>query len=415
MNKIKSLALVFGALAMSLVLHAVELENVSNGEVRLGEWNSNFKACKSYAESKGIPMFVFWSNPGCAKCNKMKTACNTSTFVSWRESKGIVMVFSEGDGTVKAFVRNASGHFPYMRFYWPAGGVDVKFSGRSGEIGAGGSTLEGQLINRLNSLLGSWGGSEGYVPPRNSNNNTPVIGTEWNRARKFTSSYWLGEDVYGRLIFSCGKVNKKKGTAKIKVQFVNIDGKTKTLGSKEVKIDSTTSSSISSTLGTIRFNIKGNAASGTFDYDNVSYTIRQKVTGGIPANGSYVFSLDLSQKSLTQCQGLNVINGRTYLPLAQKFTFKNAKMTFPAKGSVRYDKANSKFTINKMDNPSALKLTYNKTQGYFKGTFTVYCQKGTMVKKYTAVVGGYMVGNQGSGQATIKNVGVYPVDIVINQ
>ena len=62
-------------------------------------------------------------------------------------------------------------------------------------------------------------------------------------------------------------------------------------------------------------------------------------------------------------------------------------------------------------NPSGLKLSYNKTKGYFKGTFYVYGDKGKTSKKFTAKVGGFMVGTEGAGVATIKGVGEYPITI----
>ena len=64
--------------------------------------------------------------------------------------------------------------------------------------------------------------------------------------------------------------------------------------------------------------------------------------------------------------------------------------------------------MSETNNPSGLRLTYKKSNGYFKGSFTVYAQRsGTLAKRYTAQVTGFMVGDSGEGQVTIRNVGTY--------
>ena len=64
--------------------------------------------------------------------------------------------------------------------------------------------------------------------------------------------------------------------------------------------------------------------------------------------------------------------------------------------------------MSSTSNPSGLKLSYNKTSGFFKGSFTIYAKKtATMAKRYTANVTGFMVGGSGAGSATVRNVGTY--------
>ena len=418
MNKIKSIALFVGAMAMSLAVHAVDLENVSSGAVVLGEWNSNFNACKAKADSEGIPMLLFWSNPGCAKCNKLKNGCNgNSQFNQFRKSFGIIMAFSEGDGKVKAFAKNSSGHFPYLRIYWPAGGVDVRFSGRMGEIGASGSTVEEQLMNRMKSALSAWNGSGTVTPGRSSETTTPVIGTEWNKARKINASYWDADGrVAGMMIVSAGKINKKTKKSKIKVQVVNLEGKTKLVGSSEASVNTPTKVKLTGSYGTATIEIKGAQVTGSYTLNGAAYTVKAKATGGDVPNGNYVFGLDLSKRALTQVGGLNLVNGQQYLPLQQKVTVANSKFKVARKGSLRYDRKAGTFTMSSMENPADLKISYNKTRGYLKGTFVVYGNKGKSAKKVTAKFGGFMVGGEGSGSVTIKGTtGTYPFDIVINQ
>lgn len=157
MRGFKILALWAGIVAAALTF-SVKAADVSLTTVSPGEWSSDFNATKSYADNYGYPMLVFWASPGCAYCSKMKKAVSTSTFLDWSKNKGILMVFSEGDTTVKSFTKNSSGNYPYMRLYWPAGNVDLKFTGRSGQMGDG-NTLEAQLISLLEWGLEGWKGA----------------------------------------------------------------------------------------------------------------------------------------------------------------------------------------------------------------------------------------------------------------
>lgn len=403
MKKIKTLVLFFGAMVAMLAAHAESLNNVSSGAVVPGEWNSNFEACKTMAESKGIPMLVFWSSPGCAKCNKMKKALNGGAFVQWRQERRIILMFAEGDVKVKAFAKNSSGDYPYMRIYWPAGGVDEKFTGRAGRIGGAGSTVDEQLISKLNSLLQGWkgdGSSTPIVVPH-----TPVVGSEWNRARKLSATIWDGSTIVGSVELAAGRANRSGG-ARIKVHVLGTDGKKKAMGNKDVQIDRTTSGTVSGSNGTISFSITGSSVTGKFSKDGASYEVKAKAAGGDLQDGTYYFQLD-SNNYPTECKGLKVID---FLPFNQKFTVQNNKLKFDRKGTIRSNSGT--FTMSSMDNPSGLKLTYNKTKGYVKGSFNVYCQDGARAKKISAKVGGFMVGKDsiGAGKATVDSR-AYPFTI----
>ena len=402
----------FAAIVFGQRLLAVDIENASSGPVVPGEWNTNFTAAKTYAEQNGIPLLLFWSNPGCAQCNKMKTACNTSTFVNWRKAKQIVLVISEGDATSKAFAKNSSGKYPYMRVYWPAGSVDVRFSGRSAMIPASGSTLEAQLINYLNSLLKNW--TPGGVTPSQGGGETVVVddtpGTEWNRARKLYGCITNANGVVaGRIVVAAGKMNAKKKIAKIKVQIQDLNGKVKTLGSKNFTVKGTTIANVSGRVGSANLSIKGSALSGSVVFGGTAYGVSNVAPGGSIANGTLYFSLDSYPVS---CQGYPVIGGTAFLPVSQRFTSANSKWSFARSGTLRYNRQTSQFVMSSMDNPSGLKLTYVSSTGYFKGKFTVYVSRnGRSARKYTATVGGFMVNGKGSGQVTIRNVGTYACSI----
>lgn len=405
MKKKVIVAIALAVIGFGRSLQAEEIEGVSSGAIVPGEWNSNFTAAKSYAEKNGTPLLILWSNPGCAQCNKMKTACNTGTFVTWRREKQIVMVISEGDKSSKSFAKNSSGKYPYMRLYWPAGNVDVRFSGRSSTIPASGATLQAQLINYLNALLKNWVPGTKYEGGEETDDDDEP-GDEWKRARKLNGSINDGNgNVAGRLIVSAGKMNVKKGIAKVKVQIQDLNGKLKTLGSKDFTLKGTTTGNVSSSVGSAKITIKGSSLSGSVTYNNVSYTVSSRKTGGEIADGTYFFSLD---NPPAECQGNPVIGGTAYLPVPQSFKSVGSRWTFARKGSLRYDSKTKSFVMSATDNPSGLKLSYVPFTGYFKGPFTIYARHGERtIRRYSATVGGFMRDGSGFGQVTVRGVGTY--------
>lgn len=54
---------------------------VSSGDIRLGEWNSNFSRAKAYAESNHMPMLIYWGSTSCPKCSTLKSAISNDDFL----------------------------------------------------------------------------------------------------------------------------------------------------------------------------------------------------------------------------------------------------------------------------------------------------------------------------------------------
>lgn len=411
--------LALAAVCLCPSLWAVDIANASSGAVVPGEWNTNFAAAKSYAEQNKTPLLILWSNPGCAQCNKMKTACNTDTFVAWRKAKKIVLVISEADASSKSFAKNASGKFPYMRLYWPAGGVDERFSGRSTLEplkNFAGSTLEAKFINYLDTRLRNWipgGGSAVIDEPEEEEDNTP--GPEWNKARRLYGSITAPDGtLFGRLIVSAGKINAKKGVAKVKVQVMTLAGKTKTLGSKEFKVGKATTGKVSGGSGSAEITITGSELSGSVYVSATSCLVSTRKTGGALKDGARYFFVDLDDFP-SSIQGNALVNGTDYIPDPQMFMSANSKWSFGRKGVLRYDRNSGMFAMSTLENPSGLKLTYSPSTGYFKGSFTVYTvRKGSSTRKYTATVGGFMIGDEGTGVVTVRNAGVYGCSILVD-
>ena len=413
MKKIMLTVLALVAFGLCRPLQAVNIEGASSGAIVPGEWNTNFTAAKAYAEQNRIPLLILWSNAGCSQCNKMKTACNTSTFVDWRRKKQIVLVISENDASSKSFAKNGSGKFPYMRLYWPAGSVDVRFTGRSSSIPASGSTLQGQLINYLDSLLRNWKPGTSYEGGDDPEEVDDTPGDEWKRARKLYGSVSdEAGNVAGRLVVTAGKMNKK-GTARVKVQLLDLNGKLKTLGWKNLEAKRITTGTVSSAVGNAAISISGSTLSGSVTYNGEFYEISSLNTGGAVADGVLYFLLN---DPPTVCQGNPVIGGTEYLPVPQSFKSANSKWTFARKGTLRYDNRSQGFVMSAMDNPSGLKLSYSSSTGYFKGSFTVYASRGQrQIRRYAASVGGFMRNGSGYGQVTIRGVGVYDCLISPNE
>ena len=388
-----------------------------------GEWTSSFSAAKKYAEDNGVPLFIIWSNPGCAHCNKVKEACNQSDFVAWRKARKYIMVVSEGDGNAKRFVKglkgNMSGKYPFLGIYWPKGGVSEKFNGYPySSIWSTGSTTQAKIMNRVDARLAAWVGGGGDPGSGTSVTpvvpSTPVIGSEWNRARKLYGSINDGNgNVVGRLVVSAGKVSKGKGTAKIKAQVLDLNGRAKMLGSKDFTVDRATSGRISSRVGSAALTIQGANLSGTVTLSGENYEVSSRDTAGSIADGVLYFMLN---DPPTKCQGNPVIDGTAYLPVPQRFRSSSSRWSFARKGSLRYDSRNKAFVMTATDNPSGLKLSYTSSTGYFKGTFTVYARRGERtIKRYTAKVGGFMRDGSGHGQAVIRGVGTFECSITPNE
>ena len=121
-----------------------------------GQWHADLEKARSYAEEKGLPLIAVWSNGDfCQHCLIWEGCATSPVFVEWMKTSGIVFYF----GYVKDGYLNAAGDFgggpssdgkegyhgtsfywccknqnaslawPYVRFYWPKGGVDLVYTG----------------------------------------------------------------------------------------------------------------------------------------------------------------------------------------------------------------------------------------------------------------------------------------------
>ncbi len=134
----------------------VKQRDARSANVTPGRWHADLEKARAYAVANGLPLMAVWSNGDfCQHCLVWEGCANSSVFVNWMKSSGIVFYF----GYVKDGYLNAAGDFgggpsadgkegyhgqsfywccnnqnstmawPYVRFYWPKGGVDQAYTG----------------------------------------------------------------------------------------------------------------------------------------------------------------------------------------------------------------------------------------------------------------------------------------------
>ena len=140
---------------------------VSNGELRLGEWNSNFDGARSIADELHIPLVVFFGGLSCGKCEVLQNACLSDEFLFWQNEHRMLMVFvtnnSRGNASGFAKPDNSTG-YPFIAVYWNRDGTVPEkggerysvFNGRDGEMPAKGGTLASQLIRSIEAVVSGY-------------------------------------------------------------------------------------------------------------------------------------------------------------------------------------------------------------------------------------------------------------------
>lgn len=161
-------ALVIGSFSSEgALVQAAKLLPVSNGELKLGEWNSNFSGARSVADAHGVPLLVFFGGLSCGRCESLQRACLTDEFLAWQASHKMLMVYVTNNlrGNASGFAKpQDSTGYPFIAVYWNRYGTPPQkgdnlykaFNGRNGEMLAGGETLTEQLIGSIESVVGEY-------------------------------------------------------------------------------------------------------------------------------------------------------------------------------------------------------------------------------------------------------------------
>ena len=132
----------------------LKTRRASSAAAATGVWLANFSKAKSFAQANGVPLVAVWSNgDSCGHCTTFEGACNSTYFKNWMKTSGCVFFFTyPGDsqggigGTIFHWCRkNKNTSYPFVRIYWPAGGVDVATVGDTMD-GKKGSTEGGKKV-----------------------------------------------------------------------------------------------------------------------------------------------------------------------------------------------------------------------------------------------------------------------------
>ena len=134
----------------------------STASILPGYWHRNFKEAKKYADDHGIPFIAVWSNgDGCPHCVKFENSCNTSYFINWQKSSGIVFWFASKDDKEYPvgcsefhWTRdNKKTAYPFVRVWWKKGGVDWVTVGDDLDDYKNGTTGAKLIVTRLKAKL----------------------------------------------------------------------------------------------------------------------------------------------------------------------------------------------------------------------------------------------------------------------
>ena len=78
-----AVALVIGGfVAEGALVQTARLLPVSDGELKLGEWNSNFSGALAVADAHAVPLLVFFGGLSCGRCENLQKACLTDECVA---------------------------------------------------------------------------------------------------------------------------------------------------------------------------------------------------------------------------------------------------------------------------------------------------------------------------------------------
>lgn len=127
----------------SITDDVIAVRDGRNAAVRPGVWHADLNKARAYAEANGLPLVAVWSNGDeCAHCVAFENCIMSPAFRNWMKDSGIVFYFGvrpdpydgqEGYHGTSFFWccmnQNATMAWPYVRVYWPKGGVDQAHSG----------------------------------------------------------------------------------------------------------------------------------------------------------------------------------------------------------------------------------------------------------------------------------------------
>ena len=218
--------------------------------------------------------------------------------------------------------------------------------------------------------------------------------------------YTSGGTLVGTVQVKFGKVSKK-GIVKISGNAtLLIDGKSKKVSAKAVKVGLAATGLVppvtlafKAPIGEMAFAME---ADGTFTLKNGNYVMVEKKVGGDWSKAGAKVYVDGGRGATALPAGTI----EELLPDGEPVIPKGGKWSFAKAAGVKYAK-DKKTTVpslvvdtKKGTNLSAMKLTYVPKTGIFKGAFKIYAIQGGKLKKFTVKVIGVVVDGKGWGSAT---------------
>ena len=412
------------SLLVSVVAFAENVWTVSDGDIVLGQWNSNFTAGKAYAEANNIPMVIFWGNEGCGYCGLLRKAMIKDDFIAWSAKRQLVMIAVEGKGKgvdgdsdyeCWKFVKNQSGLFPYCCIYWPkAGGdsVEVRFTGRSNKIPVQLGTLGEKFMSYVDEKTNGY--VPGYqppvpvppvtpdppapVPPVTPDPPTPPAQDEVFNGNIKPTAVLLDakQNVAGIMTLKCLKPTKR-GTSTVSGSIQLMSGLKKAVRSTRVPVGANVTADLKvTTLGTMTLTFTRTAVSGKLG----GYTVVSLPVGG-PLASKYNFESEFDS-TFSPLKGYTPV--MSLMPRDRVITTDGSKFNFGEYLIVKAKKVDGKWIYVNADcvDPNRFKLKYKSDTGVITGSMYFYSEKinartgKPMLKRSIAKVYGAVVEGEGS-------------------
>ena len=242
-------------------------------------------------------------------------------------------------------------------------------------------------------------------------------------ARKGTAPYmgavYDGDKVVAMLSLKCGKAassGKKAGKSKVSAIVTGLNGKKKS--SKAVYVDCGYDASATLFVkdwGVLALTLGGEGFVGTL---GDGMTVKSESVGGKWPHVLAFFDVKFED-------GTGPLPAGTLANLlptgdgAVSIWSDGGRWSAPKAATVKWAKpkgeSEKKLVVNGDENLSALKISYSQKTGTFRGSFKIYALETagakTKLKKHVAKVNGIVASGVGYGEAEVKKVGVYPLEV----
>ena len=139
-------------------------EYATSGDVKVGEWNSQYSKVMDMAHKDGIPVVVFWARKSCGMCKALERQLATSEAIAWAQDSGYLFLFAlEGsaDSSKVLALCQTGVSLPFAGVYWDKNAdgkpdVQQKWCGRKGSMPVKTGELLSDFIESVEKYLGTY-------------------------------------------------------------------------------------------------------------------------------------------------------------------------------------------------------------------------------------------------------------------